>query len=412
MEFDPTRRPEDLTRDSRDDLRRALRRRPLPVTALSGPVELPPQRLGGWETFNGVATCLTVAYGGADVAGPWVTVETARWAGNTVTGTPLRTALEHNMRIRQDRWSSVEWGGEDRVVTIDGRAVAGHRLRAGDRWWALRCSLRDLEITVVACAWDGPLGLRILGESEVQELISIVPPPPTPWFGRPRPAAPGSHRATRSPGAPTADGAPRSFDAAGSTGALPTAGSTGGGGSTGALPAAGSTGGGDSRGSTGVPGSAEEGGAVPQEPHRLLVEAVLRADRERADWMADGGPAPSLPRNWPTLWRAAVLRQADLAGQTHEEAQRAIQLITHQLTSLQQQTVWFRNDPHLRDLAISETLIFGTALSTEVPSREAQTAWIRRQGLRPGEPARIESLAAAKVLWLDAWNTWARSRPH
>ncbi|MFC7531180.1 hypothetical protein [Actinoplanes sp. GCM10030250] len=339
MEFEPQRRPDELIRSSRDELLRALRRRPLPVAVLAGMHTLPPGRLGGWESWNGAVSNVSVTYGAADVPGSWVTVETARWGGTTISAGPLREALEHHMRIRQDRSSAVEWFGEDGAVTVDGRTVAGHLLRAGDRWWALRCSLRDLEITVVAHDWHSSVALRTIADPELHELTSIVPAPPA-W----QPAPPAEPR------------------------------------------------------------------EIQGEPHRLLVDEVLRSDRERAAWMTDGGPAPRSPENWPALWRAAILRQADLADQPESEAQRTIQVMIDQLTNLQHQAAWFRDQEGLRELAISETLLFTTGLSPNVPSRVAQMAWLRRQGSQPGAHAhaRIESLAAARTHWLDAWQTWVR----
>ncbi|MEV6301805.1 hypothetical protein AB0M02_20505 [Actinoplanes sp. NPDC051861] len=327
MEFDPLRSPENLIRDSRDELRRALRVRPLPVAVLMGADDLPAGRLGGWEATNGLVNSVTITFGAAGAPGPWVTVETTRWGGTTISAAPLRQSLEHHMRTREDRFSAVAWTGEDGTVTVDGRTVAGHLLRAGDRWWALRCWLRDLEITVVAHDWHSPASLHTLTEPELHQLISAVPAPPPP----PQPAPP--------------------------------------------LP------------------------ELPGEPHKLLVEALLRADREHA--------TPRLPQEWGVLWRAAVLRQADLADQPEHEAERLLRMMLDQLTNLQHQATWFRLDEPLRNRAVDETLLFCTGLSTDVPSRPAQVAWLRRQGLRPGEHARIESLNAAKLHWLDAWQSWA-----
>ncbi|MBB2943039.1 hypothetical protein FB565_002752 [Actinoplanes lutulentus] len=339
MEFDPLSSAEDLIRSSRDELRRALRLRPLPVAVLVGATTLPPPRLGGWETFNGAATCVRVDFGTIEPAGPWVSVETARWAGTQASGGPLRELLEHHMRLNGDRFSSVEWTGEDRTVTVDGRSVAGRRLRAGDHWWALRCSLRDVELSVVARDWDAAIEIRTLNQAEIDEMISVVPTPPT--FVPPDPSA-----VTAPP---------------------------------------------------------------PGEPHRLLVDEALRSARDQADWLADGGPPPRLSSNWAALWRATVRRQADLAGQPEVEAEKAVQSMVNQMTNLNHEASWFRDDEALRGRAVSETLLFGTGLGPNVPSRPAQLAWLRRQGLRPTDYARLEAISAAQTTWLDEWSIWASS---
>ena len=340
MEIDPEGRAGDQVRESRAELRRALRRRPLPVGVLAAPGDLPALRLGGWETSDGAVTCVRVDYGDR------VSVETARWSGARVESGPLREILEHAMRTHGERFSDVEWISDDRAMTVDGRVVAGRRLRAGDRWWVVRCSLRDLEISVVARDWPLPVAVRTLSPLEVDDLVAVVSEAP--------------HR----------------------------------------------------RGGAVVPAQGEtpEPEREPGEPHRVLVEAVLRSEHERSQWVADGGPPPRLPRYWSSLWRDAVRRQSDLAGQDEAEAQKALQGIVNQLTALHHEAEWFRTDEGLRRRAISETLLFGTGLGPEVPSRPAQVAWLRRQGMRPTEFARLEAIATSHGYWLDEWNTWARDR--
>ncbi|MEU8242822.1 hypothetical protein AB0C07_31585 [Actinoplanes missouriensis] len=333
MEFDPR---EELLRSGRDELRRALRLRPLPVAVLAGVTSLPPGRIGGWDTFNGAATCVRVDYGNLAPAGSWVSVETTRWAGTHVTGGPLRELLEQHMRTNGDRFSSVEWAGEDRSVTVDGRTIAGRGLRAGGRWWAVRCSLRDVEISVVAHDWNAAVTVRTLNQAEIDALISVAPAPPP----------------FTAPVAPT-------------------------------------------------PGSAGS-----REPHRALVDEVLRSERQRIDWITDGGPPPRLPANWAGLWRDAVRRQADLAGQDEAEAQRAVQNMVNQLTTLHTEAEWFRTNEELRQRAVNETLLFTTGLGPDVPSRAAQLAWQRRQSLRPTDYARLGAITQAQARWLHEWTAW------
>ncbi|GLY07554.1 hypothetical protein [Actinoplanes sp. NBRC 101535] len=140
---------------------------------------------------------------------------------------------------------------------------------------------------------------------------------------------------------------------------------------------------------------------MDDEPHRALAEAVLAEARARAEWLADGGPVPSLPDRWSALWRATVHRQADLAEQPDHEAERAVQTMLGQLTSLYHDAPWFRDEPALRDRAIAETLLFTTGLGPAVPSRAAQVAWIRREGMRPAD------FGGDDRRWLDEWNAWA-----
>ena len=136
---------------------------------------------------------------------------------------------------------------------------------------------------------------------------------------------------------------------------------------------------------------------------------MLRSERQRIDWLTDGGPPPRLPANWGRLWRDAVRRQADLAGQPEPEAERALQGMLNQLTTLYTEAEWFRTDEVLQRRAVSEILLFSTGLGPDVPSRPAQLAWQRRQGLRPTDYARLGAITAAQTRWLEEWTAWSRS---
>lgn len=150
---------------------------------------------------------------------------------------------------------------------------------------------------------------------------------------------------------------------------------------------------------------------VPErEPHLVLVDAVIHSAREHDAWATRGGPRPQLPRTWTELWRNAVRRQTDLAGEPEDEARRSVQSMLDQLTRLDRDADWFRTDPRLRKRAIDETLLHGTRLGPDVPSRPAQLAWQRQHGLRPVDYAKIKAIAAAQDDWLAAWNHWASTR--
>jgi hypothetical protein len=160
---------------------------------------------------------------------------------------------------------------------------------------------------------------------------------------------------------------------------------------------------------TGRPPDTRSADAVPtrREPHLTLVDAVLASSRAYDTWTVTGGARPQLPRHWETMWREAVRRQTDLAGEPEEEARRSVQAMLDQLTRLDREAEWFRNDRELRERAISETLLHGTGLGPAVPSRPAQLAWQRQRGLRPVDYAKIQAIAAAQDDWLAAWNDWA-----
>ncbi|GAA1876271.1 hypothetical protein [Asanoa iriomotensis] len=147
---------------------------------------------------------------------------------------------------------------------------------------------------------------------------------------------------------------------------------------------------------------------IPAEPHRPLADAVLRNTREQASWLAGGGPVPRLPDSWGALWTAAVRRQMELADETESQAQRAVSSFTSQLSSLEHEAAWFRDDDELREQAIAETLLFATGLRTNVPSRPAQLAWLRRTGAAT-PPTNLTTAAADQTGWLAAWATWADS---
>jgi hypothetical protein len=128
-----------------------------------------------------------------------------------------------------------------------------------------------------------------------------------------------------------------------------------------------------------------------REPHQALAEAVVAHAVEHARWLAEGGPEATLPSYWTALWAAAVQRQIELSDAGEADAKEAVSAMISQLGTLHHEAAWFRDDPSRRRRAIGETLLYGTGLSPDVPSRPAQEAWKR----------------GAHQEWKAAWLTWA-----
>jgi hypothetical protein len=140
------------------------------------------------------------------------------------------------------------------------------------------------------------------------------------------------------------------------------------------------------------------------DPRRALVLMTLDTAEQRADWLADGGPAPRLPAYWSALWRAAVAQQMSSAGQPETTARGAISGMVGQLTTLRDRAAWFRTDRLLRERAISETLTYGAGGGDGVPSLPAQLAWSARQA--HGDGAEPAATVEAEDRWLSAWSDW------
>ncbi|MEU8000965.1 hypothetical protein AB0B66_07375 [Catellatospora sp. NPDC049111] len=125
----------------------------LPLLVLDDPGLLTEGRLAGFERSGDRITCVRVVYGDRLADEPWVSVETARWAGTRVEAGPLRSVVEHGLRAYGERFSAVDWSEADTTVLVDGRPLPGRIVRAGSRWWAARCADDDVEITVLALDW-------------------------------------------------------------------------------------------------------------------------------------------------------------------------------------------------------------------------------------------------------------------
>jgi hypothetical protein len=340
MERDRRREADMLAAQHADAMRQALRGCQLRMTELAPGPDGTTARLVGYETSDDIVTCLHVVHTGPGADGPRATVETARWTGTRISSPPLRTTLEDHLRADGQRFSAVRWREEAATIEVDGRTVAGRRVHAGDRWWAVRTEPDELEITVVARDWH-PVRVAVVTVVDPEPLLADL--------GR------------RPPGRPAEPVRPQ-------------------------------------------PVPSELAG----EPHRALVDTVLRSAGDRTAWYADGGPVPQLPPYWTALWEAAVHRQMSLADQSRTAAGDAVRGMVAHLSALQQGADWFRSNDRLRERAIAETLLYGTGLGEQVPSRAAQRAWGDRSATHsPGRHAAVETVAAAQVRWIGAWAAWA-----
>ena len=333
-------------------VRKALEECGIPVVALPEATKPAVARFGGLERFDDTVTSVRIVYEGGEPDGAWVSVQTARWTGTRVRAGSLRMMVEDHMRMCGDRISAVEWAEAEATAIVDGEPVPGRIVHAGSRWWAFRCDWGDIEISIVARDWGTP-AIAVDTVADLEPLLSRLEKEPAP-----------AARPVRSPELTPATRPVRSLE------------------------------------------PAEQGPG--REPHRALLDAALRFSRQHAQWRADGGPVPQLPRAWPALWQAAVHRQMTLADQTESQARRAVEGIVSQLSTLSTRADWFRADSQLRERAIAETLLFGTGLGDNVSSRLAQYAWQRRHGMAaPANYADVEAGAAVRTQWIDAWAAWA-----
>lgn len=144
------------------------------------------------------------------------------------------------------------------------------------------------------------------------------------------------------------------------------------------------------------------------DPHRALVDTSLRISRAQAEWRSQGGPAPTPMAGMSSLWKAAVQRHMRLTDESESEARNAVSSMVSQLTTLQREATWFRQNSRLRERAISETLMFCTQLNTEVSSRRAQYAWQQQsQGGSAADYTDVANAASTVQQWTDGWNAWA-----
>ena len=290
-------------------LRRELTASGMPVFGLVTRLRPAEATFGGLDTADDRLVAVQVAYGRA------AEVETAR-----VEPAALRETLEHHVQRGGDRLAGLQWTQGPAVLQVDGTAVRGRMLHAGEHWWLVRGIRDGLAITVVGHHWHP-------GELAVEAITD-----PGPMLDRLRTTPAFVHRAPEPPPA--------------------------------------------------GPG---------REPHQALAEAVVANAVDHARRLAEGGPEPTLPSWWTALWAAAVQRQVELSDATEADADEAVSAMMSQLAALYQEADWFRADPSRRRRAIDETLLHGTGLAPDVPSRAAQQAWKR----------------GAHREWRAAWLRWA-----
>jgi hypothetical protein len=166
------------------------------------------------------------------------------------------------------------------------------------------------------------------------------------------------------------------------------------------------------------------------DPHRALVEAVLRISAEHRippEERRRRRGHRRLAQDIGGLWEATVREQMRLTGEGRTAANDAVTTLVNQLTGLAEHAAWFDRDD-LREAAVGETIAYWTGADPAVPSRDAQRAWVRhwtgrhRPGAGPpglGDPdgvdpaarrAWFEQLQATQDAWLDAWAAWVRAR--
>ena len=152
-------------------MRQEVRACGIPIVSLVDATGLDEERFGGLEKSDDTVTNVKIVYGGGRPDGPLASVETSRWVGTRVDAGPLRWMVEHHMRLHGDRFSAVEWTERDATVVVDGRRVVGRIVRAGNRWWAARCELGDVEISVVARDWH-PDSIAVETVADIEPLLA------------------------------------------------------------------------------------------------------------------------------------------------------------------------------------------------------------------------------------------------
>ncbi len=166
-------------------LRAELTARGLPVLELADPVGDATVRFAGTEHSDGLLTTIRLVYQASGAI--QATVVVARWAGTRVDSGPLRWLVEHDMRLRGERFSAVAWREDDHDIVLDGELLPGRLVRAGADWWAVRSAQGDTEISVVARGWR-PDRVRLRTVADPTPLLTA--PTARPGTAAPVPAEP------------------------------------------------------------------------------------------------------------------------------------------------------------------------------------------------------------------------------
>jgi hypothetical protein len=164
-----------LAVDHREAAQSQIAAASLPIMELSGTVRPAPAQVTGWEGVDAAVTTVRVIHDAGRYDGPVVEVSTSRWGGTQVSNGPLRQVLEHHLRQDGERFSSTEWTVGSADVVVDGRVVAAEMLRAGDRWWAVRCENDGIEISIAARDWR-PDAIEVETVTDVPEFLSRALP--------------------------------------------------------------------------------------------------------------------------------------------------------------------------------------------------------------------------------------------
>jgi hypothetical protein len=277
----------------------------------------------------------------------WLSVETARWTGTIRSSPDLRETLKDYLRVAGVRFADVVWSESEAELTVDGRALTAKVMHAGEDWWAARVAFP------AGAFGEIEVGLVAYRKGLESRLGALPDATVAAMLDAPQADPQRWSQAERSP----------------------------------------------------------EPEETAGEPHRVLVNVVLRTASRQLEWLDEGGPAPQLPASWGAMWSSAIRRQADLSGEPEPVAEESVQSLLSQLTRLQSDAAWFRENEALRERAINETLLFATGLAPDVPSRPAQEAWREREGARPQQPdapVEIEAVVAAQEHWLSAWHDWTK----
>ncbi|NUT39086.1 MAG: hypothetical protein HOV86_03780 [Thermoactinospora sp.] len=119
---------------------------------------------------------------------------------------------------------------------------------------------------------------------------------------------------------------------------------------------------------------------------------------------------------WRNLWRLVRSTQAQLRGQSEDEASAAVRSLVQQARRLAEQAAWF-DDERLAAAALRETVEW-MAHRADVASRPAQEAWEAVHAHESAQP--LLALTAPEGEWsaergrltrgwLRAWDAWAAS---